>query len=74
MKVEGSHRRETLPFSFIFVDMFIAALPVAVCDCVLLCVVAGIVVHSLVGSGCVIVMMNPTIQRAELNTVYLYQD
>ena len=47
---------------------------VAVCNSVLLCVVAGIVVHSWVGSGCVVVMMNPTIQRVELNTVHLYWD
>jgi len=57
--------------------MFIAALPgqsLAVCNSVLLCIVAGIVVHSLVGSGCVVVMMNHTIERVEQNTVHLYRD
>lgn len=70
-------RRGALHFSFFFVDMFFAALPgqcVAVCNSVLFCIVAGIVVHSWVGSGCIAVMMNPTIQRGELNTAHLYWD
>ena len=40
----------------------------------LLCIVAGIVVHSWVGRGCVVVMIKPTIHRVELNTIHIYQN